>query len=95
MLSFGSYVSNCCQPLRRLFAYDGSNNVPTQTAEYKPGNKPTVGTQKGGSSGAVMGGSSGAVKGGSSDGSSKKTYLAIAVPLALLGKMFLSEVRFG
>ena len=42
-----------------------------------------------------MGGSSGAVKGGSSDGSSKKTYLAIAVPLALLGKMFLLEVRFG
>ena len=43
----------------------------------------------------MKGGSSGAVKGGSSDGSSKKTYLAIAVPLALLGEMFLSEVRFG
>jgi len=79
-LSFDSYVSNCCQPFRRLFAYDGTNNnVPTQTTEYKPGNTPPVG----------------ALKGGSSDSSSKKTYLAIAVPLALLGKMFLSEVTFG
>ena len=82
MLSFGSYVSNCCEPFRRLFAYDGTNNnVPTQTTEYKPGNKPSVGARKGGSS--------------DSDRSSKKTYLAIAVPLALLGKMFLSEIRFG
>lgn len=87
MLSFGSYVSNCCEPFRRLFAYDGTNNnVPTQTTEYKPGNKPSVGARKGGSSDSDS---------GSSDGSSKKTYLAIAVPLALLGKMFLSEVRFG
>ena len=82
MLSFGSYVSNCCEPFRRLFAYDGTNNnVPTQTTEYKPGNKPSVGARKGGSSDSDS---------GSSDRSSKKTYLAIAVPLALLGKMFLS-----
>lgn len=76
-MSFGSYVSNCCEPFR--LANDGTNNyVPTQSTEYKPGNAPTVEAHKG-------------EKSGSSDRSAKKTYLAIAVPLALLGKVFLSD----